>query len=296
MSTPRSVGAVIRSVLTLFVVVSACVVPGCSFGGVSIDVDGVDARWITVPGTGDRQAVVVTPSKDNGTRRRSRPLFVVLHGAGQNPEEMTTYGGWAAAARDHDAVAVFPEGVEHTFNAGTCCGTASAQQVDDVGYLDRLIRTVTSKVGADPSKVYMVGFSNGGMMTYRYLCEGATRLRGAASLAGTNVAGCTPTRPTPFLQVSGTNDDIVPIGNTRPAAPELGPLVPVNQAVQQVAEAFACPGRRRDVVGSVTTNTWSPCAEGVTVRYDVLADLPHTYPIQGAYNATDQALTMWGFS
>lgn len=209
---------------------------------------------------------------------------------------MTTYGGWAAAARDQHAVAAFAEGLDHSFNAGTCCGTSALRQVDDVGYLDRLITTVTTRIGADPSKVYMVGFSNGAMMVYRYLCEGATKLQGAASLAGTNVAGCTPTRPTTFLQVSGTRDDIVPIGDTPSVAvAKLGPLVPVDDSVRRITQAWSCPASRRTTADSVITRTWSPCAGGVTVRFDVVIGLVHMYPFNGTYSATGQALGMWGF-
>lgn len=250
---------------------------------------------MAVPGPGQRQVLVVTGSEDQKRPgRRSRPLFVVLHGAGQDAEAMTTYGGWAVAARDEHAVAAFAEGINHTFDAGTCCGTSAARHVDDVGYIDRLITTVSRRVGADPSKVYMVGFSNGAMMVYRYLCEGAVRPRGAVSLAGTNAAGCTP-RPTTFLQVSGTSDNVVPIDDTPSAAPQLGPLVPVNHAVGDLAAAWSCPRPRRDVVGTVATTTWSPCAEGVTLRYDVVAGLLHTYPVSGSYSATTAALEMWGF-
>lgn len=273
---------------------------GCSWNGLSIDVDGVDARWISVPGPGDREAIVVTASGDDSesvASKRARPLFVVLHGAGQDAETMTTYGGWSEAARDHHAVAAFAQGVENTFNAGTCCGAASARGIDDVGYLDRLITTVSRKVGADPSKVYMVGFSNGGMMTYRYVCEGATHLLGAASLEGTNAAGCTPTRPTTFLQVSGTKDTTVPVSGVKATATDvLGPLQPADQAVRHVADAFACTSSHRQVIGAVASATWSPCADGVTVRFDLISGLVHMYPFQGPYSATNQALAMWGFS
>lgn len=287
----RITGAVIAILL-----LSSLLVPGCS-NGVSIDVEGVEARWMSVPGPGDREALVVTAVDVPKAERRTRPLFVVLHGAGQNAVEMTTYGGWAVAARDNHAVAAFAQGLDDTFSAGTCCGASARRGVDDVGYLDRLIRTVTTKVGADPSKVYMVGFSNGAMMTYRYMCEGATRLSGAVSLAGTNAAGCTPQRQTAFLQVSGAADQTVPIGDTPSINEfELGPLVPVQQAVRELAAAWSCGPPQREVNGAVTTRTWVGCSEGGSVRFDVLAGIPHMYPFVGTtYSATNEALALWGF-
>ncbi|MBS1837470.1 MAG: hypothetical protein JST64_07205 [Actinobacteria bacterium] len=299
MSSKRSATRALRSVVALTVLGVVSVLPACS-DQVAIDVQGVDARWVHIPGPGDREALVVTSSEDEATSSAGalaqRPLFVVLHGAGQDAQLMTTFGGWSDVARDQHAVTAFAQGVDKSFNAGTCCGTASVRKIDDVAYLDRLIATVSKEVGADPARVYMVGFSNGAMMTYRYLCEGSVHLLGAASLAGTNVSGCTPTRPTPFLQVSGTKDDIVPIGDTPSVAvAQLGPLEPGDRAVRQVAEAFSCPPSRRTVLGAVTVTTWSPCAQGVTVRFDVVAGLVHMYPFDGSYSATQQALAMWGF-
>jgi polyhydroxybutyrate depolymerase len=272
---------------------------------VDVGVDGVDARWIDVRGPGDRRALLVTdedvPDEDEGdgagTDAASVPapaVIVVLHGLGQDAEHMAAIGGWTQLARDQGTVIVFADGWEHSWDAGTCCGEASARKVDDVAYLDRLIDDVVERTGADPDAVHMVGFSNGGMMTYRYLCEGTVRLRGAASIAGTDVDGCTPTRPTTFIQISGAADTIVPLYDTPSAAPELGPLEPVSTSVRGVAAAFGCPTPRLGRSGPVTTTSWTPCAEGVTVRFDVVAGMPHAYPIVDGYQGTDQILQLWG--
>jgi polyhydroxybutyrate depolymerase len=213
---------------------------GCS-DQVDVGVDGVDARWIDVPGTDGRQALLVTDDSKTERSSAGRPLIVVLHGLGQDAEHMAGIGGWPALARDKRAVVAFGEGSENSWNAGTCCGQAAASKVDDVAYLDSLIDEVVRRTGADRSAVYMAGFSNGGMMTYRYLCEGGVALRGAASLAGTDVDGCTPSRPTNFLQISGSADTVVPVDNTASVAADLGPLVPVGAAVMGVAAGFDCP-------------------------------------------------------
>ncbi|UDY35428.1 alpha/beta hydrolase family esterase [Dermatobacter hominis] len=275
----------------------AALAAACS-SSVDIGVEGVDARWIDVKGPGDRQALLVTAEAvaDDGddTPEPAPPLVVVLHGLGQDAEHMATIGGWAQLARDRGTVVVFGEGSEHSWDAGTCCGEAAAREVDDVAYLDRLIDQVVDSTGADRDAVRMVGFSNGGMMTYRYLCEGEVRLAAAASIAGTDVDGCTPTRPTTFIQISGSADTIVPLYDTPSAAPELGPLEPVSESIRGVANAFGCPTPRLGRTGPVTTTLWAPCAEGVTVRFDVVAGMPHAYPIVDGYQGTDQILQLWG--
>ena len=266
---------------------------GCS-DQVDVGVDGVDARWIDVPGTDGRQALLVTDDSKTERSSAGRPLIVVLHGLGQDAEHMAGIGGWPALARDKRAVVAFGEGSENSWNAGTCCGQAAASKVDDVAYLDSLIDEVVRRTGADRSAVYMAGFSNGGMMTYRYLCEGGVALRGAASLAGTDVDGCTPSRPTNFLQISGSADTVVPVDNTASVAADLGPLVPVGAAVMGVAAGFDCPAPVTTRATPVTKMTWAPCRDGVTVRFDEIAGLGHSYPIVDGYQGTDEILALWG--
>jgi polyhydroxybutyrate depolymerase len=280
-------------------VVSAVVAGACS-SSIDVGVDGVDARWIDVGGPGDRRALLVTDEDvaDEGSggaaaSAAAPAVVVVLHGLGQDAEHMATVGGWAQLARE-GTVVVFADGWDHSWDAGTCCGKAATRKVDDVAYLDRLIGDVVTRTDADPDAVHMVGFSNGGMMTYRYLCEGEVRLKGAASIAGTDVDGCTPDRPTTFIQISGSADTIVPLYDTPSAAPELGPLEPVSTSVRGIAAAFGCPNPKLGRTGPVTTTLWAPCAEGVTVRFDVVAGMPHAYPIVDGYQGTDQILQLWG--
>ncbi|HNI36308.1 MAG TPA: hypothetical protein PLV93_12970, partial [Microthrixaceae bacterium] len=137
----------------------------------------------------------------------------------------------------------------------------------------------------------------GGMMVYRYLCEGATRLRGAASIAGTNVEGCTPTRPTDFIQISGTDDDVVPLGPTQSPASvaALGRVPPVRTSVERLAEAYSCPPPETSRAEPLTSTRWAPCADGTTVRLDEVAGLVHTYPIVPGYQGTDQIMAVWGW-
>jgi polyhydroxybutyrate depolymerase len=287
----RPLAAVVALVVALAAVAAAC------SSDVDLGVEAVDARWIDVPGEDDRRALLVTPEHlGGGTTRDAAPLVVILHGLGQSAEHMAGIGGWVSFARTHEAVVVFGEGWEHSWNAGTCCGEASKDDVDDVGYLNRLIDEVVEETGADRDSVHMVGFSNGGMMTYRYLCEGDVRLKGAASIAGTNVDDCTPTRPTTFLQISGTADTIVPVDDEPSVDAELGPLEPVSEAIRGVARAFGCPAPKVSRTDPVTTTLWTPCDEGVTVRFDLVTGMLHEYPVLDDYQGTDQIVALWGLA
>lgn len=273
------------------------VFPASCSGQVDLGIDGIDARWIDIAGPDDRRALLVTPARDaeNVPRVADPPLVVVLHGLGQDAEHMAGVGGWPTLAADRGAVVAFADGWSNSWNAGTCCGEAMTAGVDDVAYLDTLIDQVATRTRADRDDVYMVGFSNGAMMTYRYLCQGAVRLRGAASIAGTDVDGCTPDRPASVIQITGSTDEIVPLNSSVSAMASLGMLVPASTAIRQVAVAFGCPAPQAERSGPATSTVWMPCLEGVAVRLDVIVGLTHTYPIVDGYQGTDEILEFWGW-
>lgn len=287
-----------RPALLAVVLVSAMIAAAsvsCS-SSVDVGVDGVTARWVDVGGPHQRRALLVTPDRALSATAVARrpPLIVVLHGLGQDPEQMLPFGNWPQVSKELGAVVVFGDGWNDSWNAGTCCGDAASTGVDDVAYLNRTILVAIDETDADPDSVYMVGFSNGAMMTYRYLCEGGIRLRGAASVAGTNASGCSPTRPTNFIQISGTADTTVPIRGASSAVATLGELVPVTDAVAGVATAFSCPTPDVQRSAQVISRSWSPCADGVSVRFDQVVDFGHFYPMVDGYPATLRILSEWG--
>jgi polyhydroxybutyrate depolymerase len=65
---------------------------------------------------------------------------------------------------------LYPDGVDASFNAGMCCGTAMTG-VDDVAAALAMADDVADLVPLDDSRLYVTGFSNVAAMTYRIACE-----------------------------------------------------------------------------------------------------------------------------
>jgi polyhydroxybutyrate depolymerase len=288
-------------VWALAALVLCLAVPACarlSDDSVDLRVPGVTAHWMSLSGFSDRRALVVAPSsvRPDTPDQPERPLVVVLHGLGSDAEAMARISGWTAAARDHDLVVAFAEGQDHSFDAGGCCGASDAADVDDVAYLRQVISDAEDVFPVDSRRVYLAGYSNGGMMTYRFLCEHADVLAGAASVAGTDTTGCTPSAPVPFLQVSGADDPVVPLAGGPSSAEGIGPFPSVVGSVAAVARALDCPEATVRRSGTVTSTRWVPCRNGVTVGLDVLAGADHAYPLTPAYPATERILQFWGLA
>jgi polyhydroxybutyrate depolymerase len=272
---------------------------GCAWTGAEVDlgIPGVAAQWLNLSGLSDRETLVVTPdSVGPSSGRTPRPLVVVLPGLGNDAESMVKLSGWASAAHDHDLVVAVGQGVDDSFNAVGCCGTAAADGEDDVAYISQVIDDVSDSFPVDRDRVFLTGHSNGAMMTYRYLCDGAGRLAGAASVAGTNTAGCLPSAPVSFLQVSGSADTVVRIDGGESGVPVLGSLPSVRTSVADMAAGDGCPAPVVTERPPVSSERWTPCRAGTTIGFDILAGADHGYPTSPDYPATDRILAFWGLA
>jgi poly(3-hydroxybutyrate) depolymerase len=105
-------------------------------------------------------------------------LVVALHGFGGQPTQMETDYHLTQKSNSAQFVIVYPEGTPsngplklRSWNAGNCCDLAQETNVNDVGFISRLIAKLTSQYKIDAKKVYVTGMSNGAMMTCRLACE-----------------------------------------------------------------------------------------------------------------------------
>jgi len=147
------------------------------------------------------------------------PLVLAFHGGGGDMNYMATdkYYGLISKAEAEGFVVVFPSGFSKlnsgkfaTWNAGTCCAGARDQNVDDVGFVRKIIGNVTGQIHIDRNRIYATGMSNGGMLTYRLACEMADTFKAIAAVAGTdNTTSCTLKATISILHIHARNDDRV---------------------------------------------------------------------------------------
>lgn len=176
------------------------------------------------------------------------PVVVVLHGLGGTGADAAAGFGFA----DVDGVLVAaPDGVDRSWNAGACCGPAHERGVDDVARLDALVANLVAHHGADPRRVYAVGFSNGAMMAYAWACRSRT-LAGIGVVSGALVTPCPDPGPVAVVAVHGYADRSVPIGGG------VGALSATGFDYPSLAESLApFPGAERIVLPGVG-HEWVP--------------------------------------
>ena len=150
---------------------------------------------------------------------RPAPIVMALHGGGGDADFQASDSKYGLISKSEQAgfIAVFPNGYSRfrsgilaTWNAGTCCGAAVKNKIDDVGFLKQVILRVERQANVDRSRVFATGMSNGGLMSYRLACELPGMIRAIAPVAGTdNTAACKPSRPVPVIHFHAIDDDHV---------------------------------------------------------------------------------------
>jgi len=171
----------------------------------------------TVIGTDERPASVAIPRDYDP--EVTHPLLIVLHGRGADGRTQAGYFQLFPLVTEKQFVMIYPDGGtfdsegERVWNGAVCCAEPG-DPIDDVGYLSDLIEEAKQVYNVDPKRVYLMGHSNGGFMSFRMACEASSLFTAMMSLAGGTYwdpADCEPgTPPVSVLVVHGTEDATVP--------------------------------------------------------------------------------------
>jgi polyhydroxybutyrate depolymerase len=180
-------------------------------------------------------------------------LVLNFHGFSNSALIQRTVSRMDKSSDLHGYIAVYPEGVATSWNAGDCCGTAWVDAVDDVKFVKELVQKLESDYCIDPKRVYSTGYSNGGFLSYRLACEMSDTFAAIAPVAGQLgilPSTCNPKRPVPLLEIHGTSDPIVPYnGGTPIIGFDLGPV----PKFRSVAESLAAWTQKNSCLGSPKT-------------------------------------------
>ena len=164
---------------------------------------------------GDRPVTVLVPASYNPGR--PAPLLIMLHGYGSSGSEHEAYFHVGARAEERGFLYAYPDGTTDStgarfWNATDACCDFDRSGVADDAYLAGVITAIQTKLAVDPKRVYLMGHSNGGFMSYRMACVHADQIAAIVSLAGATFAkpaDCAPSSAVAVLEIHGTADDII---------------------------------------------------------------------------------------
>ena len=120
-----------------------------------------------------------------GLRRKDGkvPLVIDMHGFGSRPAQQKQVSGFAAMADTEKFIVVWPAGLHASWNGGQgCCGFSQEDDIDDVGFLRKMVAKVAKNERVDLNRVYATGISNGSAMSQRLASEASDLLAATASV------------------------------------------------------------------------------------------------------------------
>jgi polyhydroxybutyrate depolymerase len=228
-------------------------------------------------------------------------VLLNFHGGGGNAQGHKDYVQMDALADEKGFLAVYPNGtgpIESrllTWNAGTCCGFAMENKIDDVEFVRALIDDLGSQVPIDTDRIYATGLSNGGMMAYRLAAEAPDLVKAIAPVAGAMVLEASNlSQPVPVMHFHSIDDPrALYHGGLGPSFPLTDNRVrhnPVEEVIAAWATLNSCgsgplmgemlegePGTRNEGHTAVKL-TYSDCTDGAEVILWKLTGAGHVWP------------------
>ncbi|MGB5749681.1 MAG: PHB depolymerase family esterase [Desulfobacterales bacterium] len=238
--------------------------------------------------------------------RSALPLVVVIHGAFDTAQGMEKFSGFSDLADRENFIVMYPNGMgifgffQH-WNAGHCCGKAASDKVDDVGFVAAAIEDVRSRLKIDPDRIYMVGFSNGGMLVYRFAAERGDLLAAVAPLAA-SIGGQPsaeepewripdPIQPLSVISFHGlADDDITYRGGVSLHRGGTQTFWPVEKSIEFWVRHNGCNPKAADTNlrnGRVQIKSWGVCRNDTEVTLYLIENWGHVWP--GRYFTADLA-------
>jgi len=226
------------------------------------------------------------------------PLVLVLHGAFSTPKQVEERSGFSELADREGFLVAYPSGAYGIFgflkhwNAGHCCGKAARDGIDDVGFLIEVMKDISAQFKVDKKRIYMAGFSNGGMLTYRFAAEHTDMLAAAASVAAAHGGKASsdsplwvipkPVEPLPMIIFHARDDLAVPYqGGASPRKGGEREYLSVDEAVDFWVKNNGCradPITDRLYSGRVTRKTWPDSSGNNDVILYSIENWGHKWP------------------
>jgi len=141
------------------------------------------------------------------------PLVFNFHGYTSNAFQQMLYGDFRTIADTEGFIIVHPEGTLDNSGISHWNVGWGGSTVDDIGFTEALMDSVSAIYSIDNSRIYSTGMSNGGFMSYQLACELSDRIAAIASVTGSMNIGwfnsCNPNHPMPVMEIHGTLDPTV---------------------------------------------------------------------------------------
>ena len=234
------------------------------------------------------------------------PLLFSLHGYTSLALWNLSYTGFQSIADKEKFIVIYPQGLilnstgETHWNVG---GWTIGSKSKDVDFISDLIDWTKTKYKIDLNRIYSVGMSNGGFMSYHLACNLGDKIAAIGSVTGSmtpeTLESCRPNHPTPVIQIHGKQDFTVPYsGNSI--------MLPIDEVVEYWRDYNNCEkspinneilDNDGDDFGGLVSR-YENCLNDVSFELYLLDKMGHEWPSyhrEDGPSDIDSASILWDF-
>ncbi|NOD34881.1 MULTISPECIES: PHB depolymerase family esterase [unclassified Ruegeria] len=214
-----------------------------------------DCHGDTACEVGDRSYHVLEPEGWDG--ETPLPVLLHFHGWARQGTVVVNHERIAGATKLRGVLLVAPNGLGKSWNFWT-------SDTGDVPFADRVLEDVAKRYPIDPDRIYVSGYSFGGAMAWRYVCQSGNDIAALLAVAGSirQTENC-PEGPREARHVHGLSDTVMDF----PYGANGDTTYPVSLWREKYNCNGATPRGDWSVVPILTLSRveWTDCAQGQVV-------------------------------
>jgi len=210
------------------------------------------------------------------------PLVFFVHGANGSGAAFESETKGDATADREKFIAAYPS----ASSDGSAGIWDDMQGTTNFPFFLAVIDTIDARYHIDRNKIYMTGFSQGGMISYVASCSYSDVFAAVAPVSGHSNTTCTLKRPVPLFMTYGTSD----VGPTSSFDADAKLWNNWNKCPSSPTVVRPYPASSTN--SGVTRITYAPCDQGAVVIQDSIQGEGHQWP---AANRLNQADEVWAF-
>ena len=215
------------------------------------------------------------------------PLMISLHGRWGNGAGQQQSAKFEAIADTARFIVVYPDGLPQAIlgGGGNTGWDVSGATDDDITFLKAIINTMYNSYKINKSRVYLSGFSIGGMESYHVANVAANTFAAFGSVSGYPLNEYhryyTGSRPVPFMHIHGKEDGFVKVDSV--------PIVVDNMVMRNGCNPVPIVTTKS---GVYTKSVYQAANNGFQYIYYALDGKGHEYTITNTFNPS---VEIWNF-
>lgn len=243
-----------------------------------------------VSGGQERVFQYFIPSTYTGKDKVS--VVVDFHGSNGLGGEQLDRSEWERVAEREGFIAIGAQGATPAKRAGYFGWNVpgvSDSTVDDIAYIDDVLRTVKENFCVDDKRFFATGYSGGARLISQYLCDGHTGFAAAGLVVGLRAGypkkqgetwvpdetTCKPARPFSLIAFAGLQDKVNPVAGQGQPYWGYGADVALARWVA-MNECKTPPNQTK--TGAVEKTEYGACAAGTRLVSYRIDNAGHTWP------------------